>query len=94
MLIQGHVENIVSDYYNVTDPETLISKFGPYELMITPNLDCRILASNADDEDIHDVLPGLAVVVYPRMAIFTEEDYSEYALRGGANHIKEKLYGG
>lgn len=92
--IRGDVEQAVADYFGTTDPFVLLSKINPYELMITPNAECAIIASNADDEDTHDVLPGLAVIVYPKMAIFTEEEYSEYVLFGGASEIKAALYGG
>ena len=88
----GQVEKIVADYFGTTDASVLLSKFCPYELMISPNGECAIIASNADDEDVHDVLPGLAVIVYPKMAIFTEEEYSEYVLRGGEYKIKAALY--
>lgn len=93
-LIRGDVERIVADYFGTTDESVLLKKFDPYQLMISPNGECAIIASNADDEDMHDVLPGLAVVIYPSLAIFTEEDYSEYALRDGCDEIRTILYGG
>lgn len=92
--ISKGVERIVADYFGTTDAALLTSKFGPYELMISPNAECAIVANNADDEEMDDVLPGLAVVVYPKMAIFTEEDYSEYVLFSGSDEIKAELYGG
>ena len=92
--LREQVERIVAEYFGITDASVLLSKFCPYELMISPNGECAIIASNADDGDVHDVLPGLAVIVYPKMAIFTEEAYSEYVLRGGADEIKVALYGG
>ena len=92
--VQKRVEKIVSDYYGSTEPDVLMSKFEPYELMITPKGECAILAGDADDEDLHDVLPGLAVVIYPTMAIFTEEHFTEYVLLGKNSEIKEKLHGG
>ncbi len=93
-LIPKGVERIVADYFGTTDASVLMSKFDPYELMISPNAECAIIANNADDEEMDDVLPGLAVVVYPKMAIFTEEDYSEYVLFSGSDEIKTELYGG
>jgi hypothetical protein len=38
-------------------------------------------------------LPGLAVIIYPKMAVFTEEAYSEYVFLSGDKVIKKELYG-
>ena len=93
-LLREKIEGVVAGYFETTDASVLLSKFLPYEVQISPNAECAIIAGNADDEEFDDVLPGLAVVIYPKVAIFTEEDYSEYALRDGCDEVREILYGG
>lgn len=93
-LLQREIERVVAAYFSTTDASVLLSKFTPYQMRISPSGECAIIASNADDENQEDALPGLAVVLYPRVAIFTKEDYLEYALRDGCDEIREILYGG
>lgn len=87
-------ENLLADYFGTVDATVVLSKFEPYQLMISPNGECAIVAKNADDGNLHDALPGLAVVIFPKLAVFTKEDYLEYALRDGCDEIKTMLYGG
>lgn len=93
-LLGGQIERIVENYFDEEEPAVLLEKFTPYQMIISPQGECAIVAHNADDEDMDDVLPGLAVVLYPTLAIFTKEDYTEYAFHGGCNKIREILYGG
>lgn len=92
--IQKQIEHIVSDYFGTTDASVLLSKFLPYQLMVSPKGELAVIAKNADDGDWHDDPPGLAVVIFPRLSIFTKEDFSEYALRDGCDEVKAILYGG
>ncbi len=90
---QKNVEKIVSKFFNTTNDDSLISKFIPYSIQINRNGECALIGENTEDEDIQDVLPGLAIIIYPRMAIFTEEAYSEYVFLSGDEDIKKELYG-
>lgn len=92
--LRTQIERVVANYFGEEDPAVLVEKFTPYQLIISSQGECVIIAHNADDEDMDDVLPGLAVVLYPVVAIFTKEDYTEYAFHGGCDEIREKLYGG
>lgn len=87
------VEEIVTKFFNTKERDVLISKFLPYILLLNINGECALIAENTDDEDIHDILPGLAVVIYPKTAVFTHEDYNEYVYFGNGDDIKNILYG-
>lgn len=81
---QKEIEKLVSDYYQTQDEQVLAEKFTPMDLQISLKGECAIIASNADDEDIHDVQPGLAVVVYPKKGIYAGEDYAGYIFGSGS----------
>lgn len=87
------IEAIVSNFFNTKERDVLVSKFLPYMLLLNINGECALIAENADDEDIHDILPGLAVVIYPKIAVFTHEDYNEYVYFANGDDIKNILYG-
>ena len=89
---QREIETIIEDYYQTHDTQVLISKFTPTELQISTRGECAILADNADDEDMHDPLPGLAVVVSPKVALFTQEEYAGYVF-SGSYFVELELYG-
>ena len=89
---QKNVEQVVSIFFNTTNVDSLISKFIPYSIQINTNGECALIGENPEDEDIHDVLPGLAVIIYPKMAVFTEEAYSEYVFLSGDKNIRRELY--
>ncbi len=72
---QKKIEEAVSKYFNTTEIDILISKFIPYELQINIKGECALIAKNIEDKDIHDVLPELAVVIYPKMLILPREAY-------------------
>lgn len=82
--MQKEIEKLVSDYFQTQDEQVLIEKFTPTDLQISLKGECAIIASNADDEEIHDTQPGLAVVVYPQKKIYTNEDYAGYIFGGGS----------
>jgi hypothetical protein len=90
---QKDIEQIVASYFNMTDASDLIARFVPYELLLNTNGECVIIGENNDDEDTHDVLPGLAVVIYPKLAIFTGDAYSRYAFFDVEDDVKNELYG-
>lgn len=89
---QHRIENIISDFFEDKDAEILSSKFIPYKLLININGECAVLAENMDDDNSHDEAPGIAVVVYPKMRVFTSEAYQEYVFFGGDDDIKRVLY--
>lgn len=57
--------------------------------------ECAIIADNADDqaeEYVHDPAPGLAVVIYPPIAIFTDEDYAGHVFgTSGSSELENEL---
>lgn len=77
---QKQMEEIIENYYNTKDPEVLISKFTPTELMFGRKGECVIMADNADDDDTQDVPLGLAVCFVPHLKLYTQEDCLGYIL--------------
>lgn len=90
---QKEIERSVGEYFDTCDEQILISKFTPTELEISIKGECALLADNADDDDSHDPPLGLAVVVLPKAAVFTQEEYAGYIFGGGDYFITKELYG-
>jgi hypothetical protein len=81
--MQTAVEHAVSDYFDLQDAQTLTERFIPYDMEISTRGECAIIAENAADDDMQDVEPGLAVVVYPKLAIYDGEIYAGYVFGTG-----------
>lgn len=91
---QHLIEQEVSRFFNTADTDSLVSKFIPYEIIITSRGECAVIAENTEDDDMNDINPGLAVVIYPKCAIFAADEFEEYAFFGTdyGMGIKKKLW--
>jgi hypothetical protein len=81
---QKRIEKIVALYYETEDKDILISKFTPSVLVFSRDGECILYAENADDIIEHDPLPGLAVNIFPKLEMYTGEEYDMYLYGGGA----------
>jgi hypothetical protein len=90
---QKSIEEAMEKFYNTSNEQVLISKFTPTELQFSIKGECALMADNADDEDWHDPPPGLAVIISPKIAIFTQEEYAGYVFGGSDYDIEKELYG-
>jgi hypothetical protein len=88
-----NIEEAVEKYYSTSDKQVLISKFTPTELQFSTKGESALIADNADDEDWHDPPPGLAVIISPKVAIFTQEEYAGYVFGGSDYYVEKELYG-
>ncbi|MDD5934976.1 MAG: hypothetical protein PUC65_05315 [Clostridiales bacterium] len=85
------VEQAASDYLDTQDTNVLKSMFKPYDLQISLNGECILMVDDTEQEEMDDQ-EGLAVFLFPKIAIFPGEQYRDYVLGGGDEDIRRELY--